>query len=375
MTKIKILIIFGTRPEAIKFAPLLQALQQQTDLFQTYICDTGQHLELKQPILDFFQIQPHYTLNALRANQSLSSLNAYLLRELPAVVADCAPNWILVQGDTSSALAGSLVGFYSKTKVAHVEAGLRSQDKSAPYPEEMNRQLISRLADLHFAPTASAAENLKREGIDANGIYVVGNTVVDALKLALQKIETRAFASIQALQSTLIPWKKKYSKLILFTLHRRENLEQHLPAITQAIELILQQADCFLLFPMHLNPAVRQWVAALATRFDKLLLLEPLPYESFIWAMQQCHFIITDSGGIQEEAPTLGKPVILIRATTERPEAQQRGIVRQVSTDSKAIFAAAVALLQKPSEPSPPNENPFGDGNSAVRIISVLGNF
>lgn len=374
MSKIKILIIFGTRPEAIKFAPLLYALQRESDFFETRICDTGQHLELKQPILDFFQIQPHYTLNALSTSQSLASLTAYLLHALPDVINSFSPDWILVQGDTSSALAGSLAGFYAKVKVAHLEAGLRTHEKWTPYPEEMNRQLISRLADLHFAPTASAVENLRQEGIDSMCIHLVGNTVIDALQITLQKTENQILPSIQALQQTLAPWRAKYAKMILFTLHRRENLERNLPEITLAIEAILHPKDCFILFSVHLNPVVRNWATALAQRFDNLLLTEPLAYEAFVWAMQTGDLIMTDSGGIQEEAPTLGTPVIVLRATTERPEAQQTGIVRQVSIHKDSIIAATAELLLHPSE-NQQFKNPFGDGNSANRVLNILRTF
>lgn len=370
----KILTIFGTRPEAIKFAPLILALQRATDFFETRICDTGQHLELKQPILDFFQIQPHYTLNALSASQSLSSLTTYLLQELPDVINDFSPDWILVQGDTSSAFAGSLAGFYAKVKVAHLEAGLRTHEKWTPYPEEMNRQLISRLADLHFAPTAIAMKNLIQEGIPQGQIHLVGNTVVDALHLALEKIKKEEPTSIIALKKELENWRAKYPKMILFTLHRRENLEENLPEITLAMEEILQRKHCFILFPAHLNPRVRGWASALAIKFDNLLLIEPLAYEAFIWAMQACDLIMTDSGGIQEEAPTLGKPVIVLRATTERPEAQQTGIVHRVSINKDSIVSAAFELLQHPRE-SPQFANPFGDGNSATRILAILRTF
>jgi UDP-N-acetylglucosamine 2-epimerase (non-hydrolysing) len=374
MSKIKILIIFGTRPEAIKFAPLILALHRAADFFETRICDTGQHLELKQPILGFFQIQPHYNLNALGASQSLSSLTTYLLYELPNVINDFSPDWIIVQGDTTSAMAGSLAGFYTKVKVAHLEAGLRTHEKWTPYPEEMNRQLISRLADLHFAPTAIAMGNLIQEGIPQGQIHLVGNTVVDALHLALEKIKKEEPNSIVILKKELENWRAKYPKMILFTLHRRENLEENLPEITLAMEEILQRKQCFILFPAHLNPRVRSWAAALAIKFDNLLLIEPLAYEAFIWAMQTCDLIMTDSGGIQEEAPTLGKPVIVLRATTERPEARKTGIVHQVSINKDSIVSAAFELLQYPSE-SPQFTNPFGDGNSATRILAILRTF
>lgn len=369
----KILIIFGTRPEAIKFAPVIRELKRQASFFETYICDTGQHQELKQPVLDFFDIQPHYTLNALQFSNSLSSLSAYLINALPGVIEATTPDWILVQGDTASAFAGSLAGFYAKVRVAHIEAGLRTHQKWAPYPEEMNRQLIGKLADLHFAPTASAVEHLKQEGVAPHQIHQVGNTVVDALLLAIQKIKVEKQASIEALRPLVESWHSKYPKMILFTLHRRENISQNLPELARAMNAILDQSECFILFPAHLNPAIQQWAKVLASQSQKLLLVAPLAYEAFVWAMQQCALILTDSGGIQEEAPTLGKPVVVLRTSTERPEAQQSGVVRQVSVHADRIVSATLDLLQ--NTPDQPHTNPFGDGHASERILDVLRTF
>lgn len=371
MSKIKMLIILGTRPEAIKLAPVITALRHETTLFEIKVCDTEQHTALKQPILDFFQIQPDYRLNALSASQNLSSLTAYLLQALPAVFEDFLPDWILVQGDTTSALAGSLSAFYHKIKIAHLEAGLRTHNKWSPFPEEMNRKIISSLADLHFAPTLLAKENLIAEGIPATQIHVIGNTVIDALQFTLQKIQEKEIISIHHLKNQIKPWREKYLKMILFTLHRRENLEQHLMEIGQAVEQILQQNDCFILFPVHLNPSVRQWSREVAAKCSNLILTAPLPYETFVWAMQTCDLILTDSGGIQEEAPTLRKPVIVLRDKTERPEAQQIGTIHQLSIDSQVITRTVFDVLnQKTSQNMLPN--PFGDGKSAERIVTIF---
>ncbi len=367
----KILILLGTRPEVIKLAPVINALRLETAFFEIKVCDTEQHIELKQPILDFFQIQPDYRLNALSASQSLSSLTAYLLQALPAVFEDFLPDWILVQGDTTSALAGSLSAFYHKIKIAHLEAGLRTHNKWSPFPEEMNRKIITHLADLHLTPTALAAENLLIEGINIAPIQVVGNTVIDALQFTLQKIQQEEIESITNLKREIAPWQEQYTKMILFTLHRRENLEQHLVEIAQAIEQILQQNDCFVLFPVHLNPVVRQWASEVAAKCSNLILTAPLPYEAFVWAMQTCDLILTDSGGIQEEAPTLGKPVIVLRDKTERPEAQQIGIIHQLSIDSQVITRTVFDVLnQKTSQNM--LSNPFGDGKSAERIVTIF---
>jgi UDP-N-acetylglucosamine 2-epimerase (non-hydrolysing) len=371
MSNIKILVLFGTRPEVIKLAPLIQILQQETNFFITKVCDTGQHLELKQSMLDFFRIVPDYQLAGLQHSQTLADLTAYLLQELPAVLHDFQPDLLIVQGDTTTALAGSLAGFYHKINIAHVEAGLRTYQKWAPFPEEVNRKLITHLADLHFAPTEGAAEQLKKEGIKNETIHVVGNTVVDALQLALQQIAENEPITVGILKSKLLPLQQQYAKMILFTLHRRENLEQHLPEVGTALREVLQSEHCFALFPVHLNPAVQQWATALAKDLPNLMLTAPLPYEAFVSAMQQCDLILTDSGGIQEEAPTLGKPVVVLRTRTERPEAGTQGTVRQVSIDRQAIVNTARQLLQQ-VPPAVSTKNPFGDGKTAERIVEIL---
>lgn len=371
MSKIKILLLFGTRPEVIKMVPVIQLLQQQSAAFDIKICDTGQHLGLKQPILDFFQIVPDYQLNALQHSNTLADLSAYLLQQLPKILEEFQPNILLVQGDTTSAFVGSLAGFYAKIKIGHIEAGLRTYQKWAPFPEEINRKMISHLADIHFVPTEQAKQNLLQEGIAASAIYLVGNTVVDALYLALQKIKAEKPISITNLENQIERLRQRYPKMLLFTLHRRENLENHLPDIAAALQEILQQPDCFALFPVHLNPIVKKWSGDLAKDLPNLILVEPLPYEAFIWAMQTCDLILTDSGGIQEEAPTLGKPVIVLRERTERPEAKAQGTVFQISIDRQAIVDTATLLLQQRATRTP-LANPFGDGKTAARIVQLL---
>lgn len=367
----KILVILGTRPEAIKLAPVIHALQQQPDFFTTKVCDTGQHQELKQAVLHFFDIAADYQLDGLQHSQTLSSLTAYLLEQLPAIYADFQPDLILVQGDTTTAFAASLAGFYHQILVAHVEAGLRTYRKDAPFPEEVLRKLISHIADWHFAPTELAKACLLREGIAESSIYIVGNTVVDALHLALAQIAEQEPNAVHVLKEKIAPYQQQYSKMLLFTLHRRENLENNLEEIAAALLEILKNQDCFALFPVHLNPKVQHWANQLAQDLPNLILIQPLPYEAFVWAMQRCDLILTDSGGIQEEAPSLGKPVIVLRANTERPEAQVQGTVFQVSIERQKIVQTAQQLLQQ-AQSIPLTVNPFGDGRAAKRIIEIL---
>ncbi|MDX1940157.1 MAG: UDP-N-acetylglucosamine 2-epimerase (non-hydrolyzing) [Saprospiraceae bacterium] len=370
----KILVIIGTRPEAIKMAPVVRALQKENDFFDLKVCDTGQHIEVKQPILDFFQIRADFQLNALNETIDLTTLSAFLMTHLQQVILTSQPDLILVQGDTTSAFAGALAGYYLQKKVAHIEAGLRTYNKYNPFPEEFNRQAISRIADIHFAPTLLAKENLLQEGVATEDIYLVGNTVVDALQFALEKIREKEPASVKVLKAQLLPFKERYTKMLLLTIHRRENLLHHQQELAQAIRNILEQEDCFALFPLHPNPAVQNWVRQSLGDLPNLLLINALPYETFVWAMQQCDLILTDSGGIQEEAPSLGKPVIVLRARTERPEAQQEGIVREVTLDSKTIQGVTTRLLSLPFA-STPHLNPFGDGNAAQKIAESIKQF
>lgn len=367
----KVLVIIGTRPEAIKLAPVIHALQRAKDRFEIKICDTGQHQSLKQPILDFFQIQTDVQLAALGANTSLGALTAYLLTQIETVIVEFQPDFVVVQGDTTSALAGAWAAFYQQKRVIHVEAGLRTHDLEAPFPEEMNRQVIARLASLHFAPTVLAVQHLINEGIPESNIHLVGNTVVDALFFALAKIRASEPDAVTKLRTRLTDFSKKYDKMLLLTLHRRENLQHHLPTIGAAIKTVLQRTDCFVVFPVHPNPGVKTWASQLAGELTNLLLLEPQPYEAFVWLMQQSDLILTDSGGIQEEAPSLGKPVLVLRARTERPEAQKEGFVQQIGVEQQAIEMAAEQVLRAESQPRF-GKNPYGDGQSAARIVKIL---
>lgn len=370
----KVLVVMGTRPEVIKLAPVVYGLRQASDSFVVKICDTGQHQEIKQSFLDFFHIKPDYQLDALGANTNLAALTAYLLTEIASVIQDFQPDLVIVQGDTTSALAGAWAAYYAQKKIVHLEAGLRTQNKYAPFPEEMNRQVIARLTDLHFAPTDLAVSHLQQEGIEGEKIFLVGNTIIDALYIALERIESEVFSSIESLKNLIEALRQQGKKMVLLTLHRRENLQYHLPEIGQAILNIIQQEDCFVLFPVHLNPAAQQWAKALATDEPRLIRSEPLSYEAFIWAMQQCDLILTDSGGIQEEAPSFGKPVIVLREHTERSEAIKPGMIYQVSVERSAIEKMAGQLLTQ-EKPTLPAINPFGDGKSGDRILEVLKSY
>lgn len=363
-------MIIGVRPEVIKMAPVVHRLRETT--FEIRLCDTNQHTDLKQPMLDFFKIVPDYRLDPLPGDRDLATLTAHLLKQLRAVIQDFQPDLILVQGDTTSAMVGALAGFYNRIRVGHVEAGLRTYDKQAPFPEEINRRIITHIADLHFAPTPAAADNLQREGVLMDQIFVTGNTVVDALHWATAKIGQNEPASIQALREQIAPFQARYNQMLLLTLHRRENLLQHSQEIAAALQDILQQENCFALLPVHPSPLAHQWAERLGRTLPNVLLTPALPYEAFIWAMRCCDLILTDSGGIQEEAPTMGKPVVVLRAKTERLEAQIAGFVRQVSVKQQDIVHAARQLLQAAPEPTTLGDNPFGRGDSALQIVQII---
>jgi UDP-N-acetylglucosamine 2-epimerase (non-hydrolysing) len=372
----RILIIIGTRPEAIKLAPVIRALRQKYAGIELRICDTGQHHALKLPIFDFFDIRPDYQLQALHTEFTLADQMAYLLEHLSKVIQDFQPHLTVIQGDTNTALAGAWASFYAGVRVAHVEAGLRTFDKTAPFPEEINRQTIARIADIHFAPTMLAKQHLLQEGVLETQIHLTGNTIVDALHWALAQISTHEPPSVQRLRQQLKPLQQSYDKMLLLTLHRRENLHQHQESISAAIRNVLTTNACFMLWPVHPNPVARQWATQLSKALPNLLLVEPLAYEAFVWAMQQCDLILTDSGGVQEEAPSLGKRVIVMRTHTERPEAQASGAVWKVSVDSQTIQDAVMELLQMPANRrAPDGGNPFGEGNSAETIATILNDY
>ncbi|MEN3014137.1 MAG: UDP-N-acetylglucosamine 2-epimerase (non-hydrolyzing) [Endomicrobiia bacterium] len=368
----KILFIFGTRPEAIKLAPLIIEFKKYPSKFKVGVCVTSQHKEMLQQVIDFFKIPVDYNLHIMEPNQTLFKITSKIIERLEKVIESFDPYLIFVQGDASSAFIGALAGFYKKIKIAHVEAGLRSYNKYAPFPEEINRILISHIADYHFAPTKQAKENLKKEGITKN-VWVVGNTVIDALFLTLEIIKND---------------EKKYKeyfkfldfnkKIILVTGHRRESFGEPLKQICLALKEISEkfENDIEIVYPVHLNPNVKKPVFEILKGKKNIHLIEPLSYPYFVWLLNNSYFIITDSGGIQEEAPSLGKPVLVTREVTERTEAIKAGTSRLVGVNKEKIVKSAEGLLlNKPKYFKMANiKNPYGDGKSSEKIVKIVSN-
>lgn len=367
MTQLKIMSIFGTRPEAIKMAPLVKALEKEKD-FQSIVVVTAQHREMLDQVLDLFQITPQYDLNIMKAGQTLSDITCRVLKGLEPVLEKERPDMILVHGDTTTTFAAALAAFYQKIPVGHVEAGLRSGDIYSPFPEEMNRKLTGALTALNFAPTPIAKENLLREGVGEESIHVTGNTVIDAL-LATVKPDYQ-FTDPQ-LQS--IDFENR--RVILVTAHRRENLGEPMKNIFQALAQLHEEfKDIEVIFPIHKNPAVRKPAFEILGGYDRIHLIEPLDYEPFANLMAKCYLILTDSGGLQEEAPALGKPVLVLRENTERPEAVEAGTVILAGTQKEKIFYNTYNLLinQEIYAKMVRAINPYGDGDACSRIINGL---
>ncbi len=370
--KKKNLIVFGTRPEAIKMAPLVKAFLQDST-FETKVCVTAQHREMLDQVLDFFEITPDYDLNVMKPNQNLYSLTATIIEGMKDVLEEVKPDYVYVHGDTTTSMAVGIAGFYAGAKVCHVEAGLRTFNRQYPFPEEFNRQLTGRIADYHFAPTKLSKENLLKENTKDETILVTGNTVIDALLYGIEKVTKKGYedAEIEMLSAKIDPSKK----LILVTGHRRENHGEGLLNICSALKTIAQEhPDTQIIYPVHLNPNVKGPVHELLAGVDTILLVPPLAYPAFIWLMEKSYLIITDSGGIQEEAPSLGKPVLVTRTTTERPEAVEEGTVLLVGTDKEQIIAKTKKLLEDSSYYATMSQlhNPYGDGKSATRIVNYI---
>ncbi len=363
--KKKFLFIFGTRPEAIKLAPLAGTLKEIADVS---ICVTGQHRKMLDQVLDFFSIKADYDLNIMKKDQSLFAVASVSLKLLEAVIDDCRPNMILVQGDTTTAFVGALAGYYKKVKVAHIEAGLRSFDKYSPFPEEINRSLIGRLADYHFAPTEKARENLLLENVDSKNIFVVGNTVIDALFQGIDII--KKYNSTYAKRFGFLDRSKK---LVLVTGHRRESFGRPFGQICGALKEIAKE-NVEIIYPVHLNPNVRSAVHPVLGGVENIHLIEPVDYPSLIWLMSKSYLVLTDSGGIQEEAPSLGKPVLVMRDVTERTEGIDAGTAILVGTDRTKIVESTLSLLhnKRAYDKMAKQRNPYGDGTSAARIRNVL---
>ena len=372
----KILLVFGTRPEAIKMAPLVKEFQKDTEHFETKVCVTAQHRQMLDQVLEVFGITPDYDLNIVAPNQDLYDITSKVLLGLRDVLKDFAPDVVLVHGDTTTSMAASLAAFYRQIAVAHVEAGLRTYDMLSPWPEEMNRQVTDRICTYYFAPTGQSRQNLLRENIEEKKIFVTGNTVIDALLMAVDIIATKTGMEEQIHKEIQ---EKGYTvgerDYILVTGHRRENFGEGFLHICKAIrELASKYPDIDIVYPVHLNPNVQKPVYELLSGLDNVFLISPLDYLPFIYAMQHSILLLTDSGGVQEEAPSLGKPVLVMRNTTERPEAVEAGTVKLVGTDAETIVGNVVELLRNKELYKRMSEthNPYGDGQACERIVNAL---
>lgn len=365
----KVISIFGTRPEAIKMAPVVKELGKHSEI-ESVVCVTAQHRQMLDQVLSLFGIEPEYDLNLMQPNQSLAKLTALALTELDAVLEKEQPDWVLTQGDTTTAMVGALAGFYRRIKVGHVEAGLRTWDRFQPFPEEVNRKIADAVCDLHFAPTTQSRDNLLRESVNSSSIIVTGNTVIDALlEVAAKEYDWNSGELAE------VPHGKK---IILVTAHRRENFGAPLFEICQALkEIAARYPELHIVYPVHLNPNVQQVVRAELGEIPNITLLAPLDYLPLVQLMKASHLVLTDSGGLQEEAPGLGKPVLVLREVTERPEGVEAGTVQLVGTDKDRIVAATMRLLDDATEYDRMARavNPYGDGKASQRIVESLLSF
>lgn len=370
---IKALTIFGTRPEAIKMAPLVERLKAAPDC-QLRVCVTAQHRQMLDQVMELFGIRPDYDLDLMQPGQNLFDLTGRLLSGLRPVLETEQPDVVLVQGDTTTAMAGALAAFYQRVRVGHVEAGLRTHNKYAPFPEEINRRIAGVIADYHFAPTEASRQNLRRENVSEESIFVTGNTVVDALLSVADRIKNspRISQEMEAKFSFLDSTKR----LILVTGHRRENFGEGFESICQALaELVRRHSDVEIVYPVHLNPNVQEPVHRILGKLEsRVHLIAPLDYLPLVYLLRRCFLVITDSGGIQEEAPSLGKPVLVMRETTERPEAVEAGTVKLVGTNRERIVKEASALMDNKDAYKSMSyaHNPYGDGKAADRIAAIL---
>ena len=365
-----ILIVFGTRPEAIKMAPLIKEFYKHPRSFNTKVCVTAQHREMLDQVLSFFKIIPDYDLNLMKKGQNLYGLTADIIKNMKPVLGDFNPDYVLVHGDTTTTMAGSIASFYSGAKVCHVEAGLRTYNKYSPFPEEMNRQITGRICDFHFAPTTTSKLNLLAENIQEKSILVTGNTVIDALLESVKRVKDKPSTLIQKLSQKI-----GNKEIILVTCHRRENHGEGFVRICEALkEIAKDDPERLIVYPVHLNPKVQKPVRHILSHIPNILLIDPLAYEDFIWIMNRAKLIITDSGGIQEEAPSLGKPVVLMRDSTERPEAVEAGTVTLVGSDKEKIIESVNFLLDNDLEYKKMSKahNPYGDGTASKTIYKIL---
>lgn len=361
---IKVMSIFGTRPEAIKMAPLVKELEKRENI-ESIVCVTAQHREMLDQVLETFDIKPDYDLNIMKQGQTLGDVTTRALTGLEEVIKEARPDIVLVHGDTTTTFAGALAAFYNQVAIGHVEAGLRTDNKYSPYPEEMNRQMVDRLSDMYFAPTEISKNNLLKENIDESKIYITGNTAIDAMSTTVDKNYTHKE----------LEWIKPGERMILLTAHRRENLGEPMRHIFRAIKRIVDEFDDVkVIYPIHMNPKVREVANEVFDGDDKVKLIEPLEVFDFHNFQNKSYIILTDSGGIQEEAPSLGKPVLVLRDTTERPEGISAGTLKLVGTDEDIIYEETKRLLtdSKEYERMSKASNPYGDGHASERIVDAI---
>jgi len=364
----KILLVFGTRPEAIKMAPLVIAFKKELD-FDVRVCVTAQHREMLDQVLSVFDINPDYDLNIMAKNQSLASVTSSVLALMPKILNDFNPDLVLVHGDTATTLSAALAAFYGGIEVGHVEAGLRTGNIKSPWPEEANRRLVSVITKLHFAPTKASKQNLLNEGIDEHDIFVTGNTVVDALLYAREKVQNDT--ELRSIYDEKYSFINSAKKLILVTGHRRESFGSGFEEICHALlALARKYPNIMIVYPVHLNPMVREPVNRILKDVDSIYLIEPLEYLPFVYFMEKAVLILTDSGGIQEEAPSLGKPVVVMRNISERPEAIEAGVVTLAGANKAEIVNEVSRILEGP--PTKKIKNPYGDGDSSRKIVEII---
>lgn len=370
MLKKNILIVIGTRPEAIKMAPLIQALKDE-ETINLNVCVTAQHREMLDQVLHFFEITPNYDLDLMKPAQNLFSLTSTIIESLKPILEEFQPDYLFVHGDTTTTMASAIAGFYFGAKVCHVEAGLRTNNKLSPFPEEINRQIAARICHYHFAPTIEAKKNLLKENIEESTILVTGNTVIDALLNSVDKVKQNPSDKVIKLDAEI----GEHKEIILVTGHRRENHGGGFERICRALKIIAEKKpEVTIVFPVHLNPKVKNTVYKYLANTRNIKLIEPLPYPDFIWLMNRSKLIITDSGGVQEEAPTLGKPVIVLRDNTERPEAVKAGTVLLVGTNQEQIVSEVLDLLNNSERYVAMSllHNPYGDGKACNRILNFI---
>ena len=374
------MIVFGTRPEAIKMAPLILKLKQMQDTFDVKVCVTGQHRQMLDQVLEIFNIVPDIDLNVMKPSQGLAEITSTMLLKMSDVVGQYNPNIVLVHGDTTTTLATSLACFYAGIPVGHVEAGLRTYNVGSPFPEEFNRQIVSKISNLHFAPTHQCKDNLLSEGVKSSSIHITGNTVIDALQIVTERLnnDEKFRIPVQSHLAKVLKFSFDSDQFVLITGHRRENFGDGFLQICEAIsELCVKYPKMHFVYPVHLNPNVQKPVRSLLGKFDNVHLIEPLDYLSFSTLLQKCYFVLTDSGGLQEEAPSLGKPVLLMRDTTERPEAVEAGTVLLVGANRDGIVQGATKLLEDQAfyRSMSTARNPFGFGDAVDKIIIPLKEF